>query len=877
VGARYVVGIDLGTTNSVVAFVDLSSRRAIEVFPIEQRVAGGASDRRKLLPSALFAEDSEWVVGEYARVRGGEVPSRFVTSAKSWLAHPSVDRTAPILPWGVGEEGDPKISPVDASAAVLMHIRRAWDAAHPGAPLHEQDVVLTVPASFDEAARALTVEATKRAGLKVKLLEEPQAAFLDWARLASVSSIGDRDVLVVDVGGGTSDFSLMRVRGEKVDRVAVGDHLLLGGDNIDLALAHLLEGRLSDGQRLPAARFAQLVSAARAAKEELLSNDAAETTVTLLGAGSKLVGGSKKTTLTREEIERVLDGFFPIVSRDDKPARARAGLVAFGLPYASDPAITRHLAQFAARHGVAEGEIALLFNGGAFHARAIVERVSRAIEALTGATPRILEHADPDLSVAGGAGAYGLSLRGEGLRIGGGSARSYWIGLDNDEHGHRRAVCLVPRGAEPGERQAIDRRFALTVGRTARFDLFASSGSAARHEHVGEVAAIDDETFVLLPPIVTAVPGTTGEIPVRLEGQLSEVGTLDLECVEIAEQYPRRFRLGFEIRKETDVAPTSLRGRSARAPENARLSEAREKIERAFAKESEPRDAKNLVRELEKILGERATWPTEVVRPLFDVLRQGIPGRKKSLDHERVFFQLAGFLLRPGFGDPLDPQRVSAIVPLWEQKLAFPNEINGWRAFWIAWRRIAGGLGEPMQLKARDTLDPFMDESNKGRKKPKGVRAEPLEEVLFFASALERVPVQRRAELGAWLLEKTWTSADPHLYAALGRLGARVPAYASVHHVIPARTAEQWLSDVLNVDWKQIQTAPFAAVQLARMTGDRARDVSEKTRAEVIKRLEAIGARAHWIAMVREVTALDDADRSEVFGEALPPGLRLVE
>jgi len=887
VAARYVVGIDLGTTNTVVAYVDLQSRRRIEVFPIEQRVAAGVEDRRQLLPSALFAEEGSFIVGEYARTRGGEVPGRYVASAKSWLAHPSVDRTAPILPWGVGEEGDPKISPVDASAAVLAHLRAAWDRAHPDAPLHEQDVVLTVPASFDEAARALTVEATKRSGLKVRLLEEPQAAFLDWARIvgdAGLREITDRDVLVVDVGGGTSDFSLMRVRGDaegpigaRVDRVAVGDHLLLGGDNIDLALAHLLEPRLSDGQRLPPARFAQLIVAARAAKEGLLSSDAKDTTVTLLGGGSKLVGGAKKTTLTREEVERVLDGFFPLVARDERPARARAGLVAFGLPYASDPAITRHLAQFASRHGVASKEVALLLNGGAFHAKAIVERVSRAIEALTGVAPRVLKQGDPDLSVARGAAAYGLSLRGEGLRIGGGSARSYWIGLDTDEHGHRRAVCLVPRGAEPGERKIVDRRFALTLGRTARFDLFASSGSADRHEHVGEVATIDDETFVLLPPIVTAVGGTAGEIPVRLEGQLSEVGTLDLECVEIAEQYPRRFRLGFEIRKETDVAPTSLRGRSTRGPEDARLREAREKIERAFSKESEPRDAKSLMRELERILGERASWPTTVVRPLFDVLRQGIPGRKKSLDHERVFFQLAGFLLRPGFGDPLDPQRVAAIVPLWEQKLTFPGEMNGWRAFWIAWRRIAGGLGEPMQLKARDTLDPFLDESNKNRKKPKGVRAEPLEEVLFFASSLERVPVQRRVELGAWLLEKTWTSADPHLYAALGRLGARVPAYASVHHVIPSKTAEQWLAEVLEVDWKQLQTAPFAAVQLARMTGDRARDVSEKTRAEVIKRLEAIGARPHWISLVREVVELDDEDRGEVFGEALPPGLRLVE
>jgi len=893
--ARFVVGIDLGTTNTVVSYLDLDGARTVEVFPVEQLVAAGTSDQRRLLPSALFAENG-WIVGELARARGAEVPSRYVSSAKSWLAHPAVDRTAEILPWGA--EDTPKISPVDASAAVLRHVLRAWDSAHPDAPLADQDVVVTVPASFDEAARAYTVEAIKSAGLppdRVKLLEEPQAAFLDWARIVGDAGLralaredGPRDVLVVDVGGGTSDFSLMRVTrdptrpiGVHVDRVAVGDHLLLGGDNIDLAIAHLLERRLvGEGERLPPARFAQLVLAARGAKEALLARDntATEVTVTLLGQGSRLVGGSKKTTLARVELEQILDGFFPVVDRSSRPARTRAGLVAFGLPYASDPAVTRHLAQFLGRHVEHGGELHLLLNGGAFHAAAIVERVVNAVEALTGARPTVLSQGDPDLSVARGAAVFALSVRGEGLRIGGGSARSYFIGLDNDEHGRRRAVCVVPRGAETGAWQVVEgRTFGLVVGRTARFDLFASSGVAGRVERVGDVTTIDDETFVLLPPIVTAARGASGEIKVRLEGRVTEVGTLDLECVEVDDQFPRKFRLGFEIRKDTDVAPTSLRGKSIRAAEDPRLAEARSKVDAAFGKDADPRDAKNLFRELERILGDRASWPIAVVRPLFDALRPGVPNRKRNADVERVFFQLAGFLLRPGYGDPLDGQRVSAIVPLWEQRLSFPNETNGWRAFWIAWRRIAGGLGETAQLKIRDTLDPFLDETNKGRKKPKGVRAEPLEEVLFLASTLERVPIERRTELGSWLLEKTWTSRDPAVYAALGRLGARVPAYASLHHVVPARTAQAWLEQVLKADWREIPTAPFAAVQLARVTGDRTRDVSDALRGEVAKKLEQFGARPAWIAMVKEHVAVDDAQRSEFFGETLPPGLRLVE
>ncbi|MGZ3477600.1 MAG: Hsp70 family protein, partial [Polyangiales bacterium] len=463
--ARWVVGIDLGTTNTVVAASKTDAPK-IEVFPVEQRVAPGTDDARKLLPSALQHEDGSWIVGAYARARGAEVPNRNVASAKSWLAHPGVDRSAAILPWGV--EGEEKMSPVDASAAVLSHVRQAWDRVHAD-PLIEQEVFLTVPASFDEAARALTVEATKRAGFpegSIRLLEEPQAAFLDWARIVGASGLralvkdGPREVLVCDVGGGTSDFSLIEVgKDTSLRRVAVGDHLLLGGDNVDLAIAHLMEKRISGGEALAPSRFAQLVQASRDAKELLLSrDDLQEITVTLGGTGSKLVGGARKATLARSEVEAILDGFFPMVDRDAKPMRARSGLVAFGLPYASDPAITRHLAAFLTRH--AKADVALLLNGGAFHAKPIVERVVRAIERITGRAPELLEQGDPDLSVARGAVAHGLSFHGHGARMRGGASRSYFIGLDAG-----KAVCVVPRGTEPEQPQIVEgRTFALALG-----------------------------------------------------------------------------------------------------------------------------------------------------------------------------------------------------------------------------------------------------------------------------------------------------------------------------------------------------------------------------------------------------------------------------
>jgi len=905
----FVVGIDLGTTNTVVAFADLARPREVNVFSIEQRVGASANDARPLLPSFLYspleseATDEEWIVGEWARQRGAEVPARVIASSKSWLAHASVDRYAPILPWGHDEEegeGDrKKLSPIDAGARILVHVRDAWDRAHPEAPLVDQEVFLTVPASFDEVARTLTLEATRRAGFpegRVRLLEEPQAAFLDWSRRVGdaglVALLRDREsaeVLVCDVGGGTTDLSLMKVArnlGElSMTRVAVGEHLLLGGDNVDLALAHDLESQFTKGEeRLSPGRFAQLVLACRSAKEQLLSSDRTEATVTLLASGARLIGGSLRATLARDRLEQVVAGFFPLVTKESlaeaRAKRSRAGLVAFGLPYASDPAITRHLAAFLDRSGASQSELALLLNGGVFNAKPLVEKLCAAIESFTGRGPTVLPHADPDLAVARGAVAYGLSLRGIGRRIGGGSAHGYYVGA-----GGQKAVCVIPRGAEPGEvypsrglaapqsRTAL----ALTLGRAARFDLYASD----RIDPPGALVDVE-EAMTALPPLVTAIVSHgTGEVRVALEGMLTEVGTLELACVELDVEKPRRFNLGFELRRDErkSISPSSQRA-SVRA-DDRRVEEASGKIDRVFGKPSgevDPREAKKLHRELERILGDRSAWSLSLVRMLFDRIVAGVPNRRRSIDHERAFFSLSGYLLRPGFGDPLDEGRIKKLEPLYAQGLSFQKETQNWRAWWVMWRRIAGGLREDVQVAIRDSIDPFLaPDDGRPRKKPKGIRPEPIEELLYLASSLERVPVARRTELGAWILERTWTSNDPQLYSAIGRLGARVPAYASAHHVVSPRMAESWLGHLLRADWKAIASVPFAAMQVARRTGDRARDVSETTREEVAKRLEQTGARPEWIRMVREVVVVDEAQRRELFGETLPAGLRLLE
>lgn len=960
---RLVVGIDLGTTHTVVAWADPEApspaRGAapdpaaprIRVLDIPQLVSGAEVAARPLLSSCLYSpiqgefiaelqgarpgphSDATWIVGEYARRRGGEVPGRFVASSKSWLCHAGVDREAAILPWGVESGDSPHLSPVDAGARILMHVRRAWDEAFPGRELAAQNVVLTVPASFDEVARELTVEAARRAGLTVRLLEEPQAAFYDFLDHDGQRRLGDllgdagdeALVMVCDIGGGTTDLSLIKVtRGEagsiRAARVAVGNHLLLGGDNMDLALAHLCEPRLgapaAEGEpppRLDPARFAQLVLACRTAKERLLGEEPpADVGVSVLGAGSRLVGGALATRLARDEVQEVvLEGFLPIVPRDARPQRRGSALVAFGLPYERDVAMTRHLAWFFARHAPdAVGPRALLLNGGVLRSPRIAARIADAIRAWGGPPLTVLPHADPDLAVARGAVAYGLALEGHGITIEGGAARGYYLGLEGGGRGAaagspaRKAICVLPRGAREGTRYvAAGRTLALLVGRPARFDLFASDDDAVHSP--GDVVAIDEDRFQALPPVAAAIKDPTkksAEVHVHIEGELTAVGTLDLACVEVGvapPAIPRRFRLAFQLRSEAPggretggreaggaPAPMARVSGGGSIPSGApaagltgRFDEAAAALDRVFGKgkQSEAREVKGLSRELERLLGERSSWTLEVARGLFDALWPNARSRRRSAEHERVFWSLAGFCLRPGFGHPLDADRAAALASLFAERLAFPGEARGWQQFWIAWRRVAAGLEQGAQTSIRDATDPYLAPAEAKLKKPKGSKPEALDLLLELSSSLERVPVARRVELGGWVLERTWTDRDPRLWAAIGRLGARVPAYASVHHVISPVVAERWLDHLLREKWQEIATAAPAAVQIARVTGDRARDVSERIRRDVERRLGSMGAGEAWIRAVREVVAVEEADRAAFFGEGLPVGLRLVE
>ena len=501
--ARYVVGIDLGTTNSAVAFADTTDAELpVQVFPVPQVVAAGVVERRETLPSFHYqpARDElpvgalalpweprpTFAVGAFARDQGVKAPGRLVASAKSWLSHSGVDRTADLLPWHAAADVE-KLSPVEASARVLGHIRAAWNAAHPAEPLETQDVVLTLPASFDEVARELTVRAAARAGLpKIVLIEEPQAAFYAWINKHR-DDWHDRvqagqTILVCDIGGGTSDFTLIRARpgdGGKVafHRVAVGEHLILGGDNLDLALAKHLEAELTSGGQLEPRAWESLVRQSRGIKETLLADEApASLSVNLAATGAKLIGGGLRAAANRDTVRRLLiDGFLPQTPLAAPPHARPSGFQEFGLPYAADPAITRHLAAFLTAHRdiLAEDAVAgsaagvdparpdvVLFNGGFFASDVLRERLLSVLgdwftDGVTGPPdtpplyrPAVLDNDRLDLAVARGAAYYGLVRRGHGVRIAAGLARTYYVGVDAPAH--ELPGALLPPLASPG-------------------------------------------------------------------------------------------------------------------------------------------------------------------------------------------------------------------------------------------------------------------------------------------------------------------------------------------------------------------------------------------------------------------------------------------
>jgi hypothetical protein len=957
--SRFLIGIDLGTTNSAVAYVDTEERPArgapppVRDFEVPQLVADGEVRALPSLPSFIyFTDDAEdaapglrlpWeaetdgaLVGVIARERGALVPGRQVASAKSWLCHPSLDRTDAFLPWDA-EGGDKVCSPVAASAYYLSHLRDAWNhskATDGGGHVvdelrfERQQIVLTVPASFDEEARELTVASAREAGLEnLTLLEEPLAAFYAWiaAQKGGLKrQLKDGQlVLVCDVGGGTTDFSLIRVRVEdgevRFERTAIGEHLLLGGDNVDLALARLVEEKLGH-PRLSLRQQNALRRQCCAAKEILLGDPfiyAAESApVTVLGGGRSVVGGSLATRLTRAEVENVLaEGFLPASAPEDLPAsERRAGLRELGLPYASEPAITKHLAAFLTQAALAmksedengaEAESggamrrpdAILFNGGFFHPAQARERL---VAAITGWfpeqgkrwRPKVLHNETPETAVAVGAAYYARVRRMGGVRVSGGSARGYYIGVQQAAHAGANqesltAVCVLPRGTEEGTRLELGgREFTALTNRPVSFSLYSTT---TRQDVQGEVVRFAEGELHRHAPLVTALRyGKRSrhiELDVSLTAHFTEVGTLELWCE--SPKTGHRWRLQFQLRGATpeEEPPEGEEEQPHEEtthvviPDEA-VAEAEKLLRAVFGG---PRDApagetlspEALPGRLEAALGYRKdAWRTETIRKLCDALAELPAGRKKGRNYEARWLNLYGFCLRPGFGAALDEWRVQRARKVYHEGLCFERDVQCQVEWMILWQRVAGGLNAGQQLEIYERHKGLL---GLGGRKIKGRLNRQVErEGLLLLASLEHLPPDVRVELGEEILARVEEEPGNKSFTwALGRLGARVPFYGPLNCVVPAGAAARWAASLLSLP--ELTTHVATAVsQLAARTDDPLRDVEPEFRQKAVRLLQEAGVGDELLESLRAYVPRSRAAAVRIFGESLPEGLRLL-
>jgi molecular chaperone DnaK (HSP70) len=915
---RYIIGIDLGTTNSALAYVDTTDpARTIRDFPIRQYTDTATEEQRDTLPSFLYAllpeertaadeaVDPVYRVGWHAREQGALAPGRLIASTKSWLCHGGVDRQSAVLPWHAAEDAERR-SPVQAQAAILRHLRYAWDQAHPVDPLAEQEVYITVPASFDEVARELTVAAARLAGIPALiLLEEPQAAFYAWlARHEedwSASLQADDHVLICDIGGGTTDLTLIHTRAGTdgipvFHRTAVGEHLILGGDNLDLALAHHLEDRFGP-EPLDPRSWSTLVRRCRQYKEALLADAAPEQIeVVLPGRGARVLGGHRQTTLTRTEVETLLvDGFLPQVEWTALPARRSSGFQEFGLPYTADAAITRYLAEFLRTHlprlpdGTAQPPKAVLLNGGLFESAVMRRRIHEVLrDWFDDAAPRELDHQRLDLAVARGAAYFGLARRGLAVRVISDLARAYYIGIDRSQSSDRReALCVAPAGLTAEVPLQIDQHpLRVRLKRPVEFQLYVSSTRTI--DRPGDSVTLDPELFTPLPPLRTVLAvgkqASQDEIDVHLHAVLNELGTLDLRIVEAAGT--RTWKLAFDLRAatRTDMAFHTGTGEQGGLLDSATLAHTEDALRRHFDTPAARIQGTSALKELEQVLGlPRGQWPATMLRAWWSALVELEPVRHRSAPHEQRWLHLLGYCLRPGFGIALDDWRVAET---WKWSHAGPVHYTHdmVRAeWWIVWRRLAGGLTSGQQTALAGPLLAAMKSLFGGKPKVRilnrDVRLADHEtvELLRLLALLERLPQERRRAFGdAWLARLTAGGLNrTHQQAAywgLARLGAREPLYGPVNCVVAAESAGHWIETL-----GQLQDPPREAaatlMTLARRTGDRYRDVPPAIREFVLERLKAWQAPAHYSELVRTGGTLDANEEAQAFGDQLPSGL----
>jgi molecular chaperone DnaK (HSP70) len=933
VQARFSIGVDLGTTNCALAFVPLQGDGRSEVLAVPQWATLSAIAESAALPSFLYlpeeaaaaqlqvgeADHQEWIVGQLARKKAAESPGRVAHSAKSWLCHHTADRSAGFLPWGSDDIArDSKISPVRASALILDHLKRAWNErfANAGADFEfdRQEITVTVPASFDAAAQRLTLMAALEADFPetVCLLEEPQAAFYCWleqhdfatdlfGRLPSDAD-GTHHVLVVDIGGGTSDFSLFELcpqtngSAPHIQRKAVGDHILLGGDNVDLAIAHLLEPRLTGERRgkLLATEWDDLVARCRDLKEKLLTGDDRPDEpcpISLPGRGSGLVAALRTAQLTRGEIEALLlDGFFPECPAQAYPYRAQAALKEWGLPYASDGAVTRHLAAFLRGRPRVD---AILFNGGSLRPEFLRDRICQQVMKWQGGPPPVaLENAEPELAVARGAALFGKARHWGTRRIEAAAARAVFLEVgrgrtpEADEQARPSLVCVLPHGA------ASEQQFEITglplevqTNRLARFQAYYSTrddGSRA-----GDIINLSEDDHHALPPLETVVkvtelgPGPTATLAVRLIASANELGLLQIFFVSADPSIRQSWPLEFNLRplEQDGPAAAKIPASDAAAPAKPNVSgqaleAARARIRSSFNSPPNRREtltATRLLKSLEQILGmPKGQWNAGVVRALWPALESCMARRKESPDHEEAWLILAGFLLRPGFGAAADEVRIDNLWRLREHGLSFPGRRSKVQEY-VLWRRVAGGL---VQQRQEEILTLELGKIRTQKK------VEP--ELVRLAGSLERLPIPMKTELANLFIDAASNLARDNKHCApylgaLGHLLSRAPLYAGPETVVSPDLVERAYEAFRRLNWATAELTEMQTLFLraARVVDSRNFDLPRAARYRIATQLENAGVAPQKTAKLKEFTPVGGAERISLHDESLPPGLIL--
>lgn len=904
--ARYSIGIDLGTTNCALCYTDhFQDQPTIQNLKILQWQDSQGTIEADGLPSFIYlppknewrkgqlnlgfnpeqeeSEPSPFMIGTGAKAQAEKTADRVIHSAKSWLANGHVDRLRKILPWNSDDiQGDHRISPVEASALYLQYLKDFWNhtmGAHSEQSRFEnQDITITVPASFDEVASRLTLEAAKVAGYpqKVKLLEEPVAAFKAYLSLhpeITKELAPDRKspkVLVCDIGGGTTDFSLITLDRSNPDDVKlirsdVSDHILLGGDNIDLAISHTLESQLSPGQPLQGKNWGQLVTSSRILKEKNLNNHDFEEKdeelfVSLTINSRNLFGGTLTTSISTAKLRSlILDGFFPSCPSDAKPETAESSLFTFGLPYATDTAFTRHLAGFLKGQSID----AVVFAGGTLKPAFLRQKILHQISQWQGFEPEEYCHPNLDLAIAQGA----ATNHNKSHKIAGGYPRSIFAELSS-EQGETKMVCLVPKGYTGDKRLVLNQGIKVRTGEAVKFQLSSSSDLSSQE---GEFIKAD-QSLVPLPALITKLktPGKKAKpkfLAVQLETQLTATGVLDLNLVS------KESNDFWNLEFQTQSGPIRTKVRESEAGEPQippqLLSKAHDLLQGYYGSKggSNQEDLKNITRQMEKIFDlPRQKWPFDSLRALWSSLAPGVTRRGRSRHHEHSFLHLAGYILRPGFGDSKDPFRIEELWRCYELGLNHSKDAGVLNQWWIMWRRVAGGLNKAQQEALFKKIYPTI------------IKGEQVTaEMLLLAGSLENIDINLKTQLGQKLVDQMTRSK--HLFDqkvwALARIATRTPLYGGPETIIRAATIEKFAEKLdqisIKKDPKYRGLALFYA-SAGRKIANKELDIDHQLRLHFLDRLKECRASEEQILQVEQVQAIDYNHQSKMFGEDLPTG-----